>query len=244
MNVAPDSTPPPFSAFPDHSEFEIYATMTPAKEVDGDFYDFFLVDDDHLAVAIADVSGKGVPTALFMVIAKTLIKNHAQTGTAPEAVFTEVKRLLCKFNDEGLFDTAWMGVLELSTGPLTYFNAGHNPPLLRRNGGAYEYLRTRPGFVLAGMDGIRYRLNRLDLSPGDALCLYTDGVTEATDANLQLYGETRLSSVLNLHSNSEPEALLSAVKADVAPFVGDAPQFDDITMLGLRYQGAKETGAC
>lgn len=225
-----------FPAFPTQKEFDIYAIMNPAKEVGGDFYDFFLVDDDHLAVVIADVSGKGIPAALFMVTAKTLIKDHAQHGTSPELVFTEVNHLLCETNDEGMFVTAWMGVLELSTGHLTYVNAGHNPPLLRRAGG-YDYLRSRPGFVLAGMDETRYRSYSLDLAPGDALFLYTDGVTEATNAEKQLYGEDRLADVLNANRDCAPEALLSAVKADVEAFVGQAPQFDDITVLSLCYYG-------
>ena len=230
-----------FPAFPERTEFDIYATMNPAKEVGGDFYDFFLVDDDHLAVVIADVSGKGVPAALFMVIAKTLIKDHAQQGAQPEEVFTEVNRLLCEANDEGMFVTAWMGVLELTTGHLAYVNAGHNPPLLRRNGGKYEFLRTRSGFILAGMDGMRYRPASLELLPGDAVYLYTDGVTEATNENRQLYGDQRLCDTLNAHADSGPETLLKIVKDDVDAFVGDAPQFDDITMLGLCYLGpAKE----
>ena len=226
-----------FPAFPAQKEFDIYAMTNPAKEVGGDFYDFFLVDDDHLAVVVADVSGKGIPAALFMVIAKTLIKDHAQRGTSPDVVFTEVNRLLCEANDEGMFVTAWMGVLELSTGHLAYVNAGHNPPLLRRAGGGYEYLRTRSGFVLAGVEETRYRSCSLELAPGDALFLYTDGVTEATDAEKQLYGEERLSAVLNSHRDYAPKELLSAVKDDVEAFVGQAPQFDDITVLSLCYYG-------
>ena len=226
-----------FPAFPAQKEFDIYAIMSPAKEVGGDFYDFFLVDNNHLAVVVADVSGKGVPAALFMVIAKTLIKDHAQRGTSPDLVFTEVNRLLCETNDEGMFVTAWMGVLELSTGHLSYVNAGHNPPLLRRAGGGYDYLRTRSGFVLAGMEETRYRACSLDLDPGDALFLYTDGVTEATDAEHRLYGEERLSAVLNANRDCSPKPLLSAVRADVEAFVGQAPQFDDITVLSLCYYG-------
>ena len=203
----------------------------------GDFYDFFLVDDDHLAVVIADVSGKGVPAALFMVIAKTLIKDHAQQGTQPEEVFTKVNRLLCEANDEGMFVTAWMGVLELSTGHLAYVNAGHNPPLLRHGGSEYDFLRTRSGFILAGKEGMRYRPASLELEPGDSLYLYTDGVTEATDASRQLYGDKRLCDILNTHADSDPEELLNLVRSDVDAFVGDAPQFDDITMLGLRFFG-------
>lgn len=226
-----------FPAFPAQKEFDIYAMTNPAKEVGGDFYDFFLVDDDHLAVVVADVSGKGIPAALFMVIAKTLIKDHAQRGTSPDVVFTEVNRLLCEANDEGMFVTAWLGVLELSTGHLSYVNAGHNPPLLRRAGGGYEYLRTRSGFVLAGVEETRYRSCSLELAPGDALFLYTDGVTEATDAEKQLYGEERLAAALNSHKDYAPKELLSAVRDDVEAFVGQAPQFDDITVLSLCYYG-------
>ena len=226
-----------FPAFPAQKEFDIYAMTNPAKEVGGDFYDFFLVDDDHLAVVVADVSGKGIPAALFMVIAKTLIKDHAQRGTSPDVVFTEVNRLLCEANDEGMFVTAWLGVLELSTGHLSYVNAGHNPPLLRRAGGGYDYLRTRSGFVLAGVEETRYRSCSLELAPGDALFLYTDGVTEATDAEKQLYGEERLAAALNSHKDYAPKELLSAVRDDVEAFVGQAPQFDDITMLSLCYYG-------
>ena len=226
-----------FPPYPAHGEFDIYATMDTAKEVGGDFYDFFMVDKDHLAAVVADVSGKGVPAALFMVIAKTLIKDHAQHGTSPDVVFTEVNRLLCETNDEGMFVTAWMGILELSTGHLAYVNAGHNPPLLRRADGKYDYLRTRSGFVLAGMEETRYRSCSLELSPGDALFIYTDGVTEATDASGQLYGEARLAAVLNANRDCAPEPLLSAVRADVEAFVGQAPQFDDITALSLCYYG-------
>lgn len=229
-----------FPAFPARKEFDVYATMNPAKEVGGDFYDFFMVDRDRLAIVVADVSGKGVPAALFMVIAKTLIKDHAQSGASPDVVFTEVNHLLCETNDEGMFVTAWMGILELSTGHLTYVNAGHNPPLLKRADGGYNYLRTRSGFVLAGMDEISYRSCSLDLACGDALFLYTDGVTEATDAGQQLYGDERLVRALNANCDKTPEELLAAVKADVDGFAGDAPQFDDITMLSLFYYGNKE----
>ncbi len=222
--------------FPEQREFDIYAAMKPAKEVGGDFYDFFLADNDHLALVVADVSGKGVPAALFMVIAKTLIKDNTRSGISPDLVFTEVNRQLCESNDENMFVTAWMGVLELSTGRLSYVSAGHNPPLLRR-GGEYGYLRSRGGFVLAGMEGVRYRAESLTLNAGDALFLYTDGVTEATDAELQLYGEERLLAALNARRDCAPRELLPAIRAELDAFVGDAPQFDDITMLSLCYHG-------
>lgn len=239
LNVATqiqaDMLPRIFPAFPERQEFEVYATMNPAKEVGGDFYDFFLVDDDHLAVVIADVSGKGVPAALFMVIAKTLIKNHAQNREMPGEVFTQTNAQLCEGNDAGLFVTAWMGVLEISTGKFIYVNGGHNPPLLKRAGGQYEWLKSRPGFVLAGMEGIRYRENTLELMPGDTLYLYTDGVTEATSSAQELYGEERLQAALNEASELPVSQLLPRIKNCIDTFVGDAEQFDDITMLGLQY---------
>ena len=248
LNVATqiqaDMLPRIFPAFPERQEFEVYATMNPAKEVGGDFYDFFLVDDDHLAVVIADVSGKGVPAALFMVIAKTLIKNHAQNRETPGEVFTQTNAQLCEGNDAGLFVTAWMGVLEISTGKFVYVNAGHNPPLLKRAGGRFEWLKSRPGFVLAGMEGIRYRENTLELMPGDTLYLYTDGVTEATSSAQELYGEERLQAALNEASELPVSQLLPRIKNCIDTFVGDAEQFDDITMLGLQYhtRGEKADG--
>ena len=245
LNVATqiqaDMLPRIFPAFPDREEFDVYATMNPAKEVGGDFYDFFLVDDDHLAVVIADVSGKGVPAALFMVIAKTLIKNHAQNQEAPGTVFTQTNEQLCEGNDAGLFVTGWMGVLEISTGRFVYVNAGHNPPLLKRAGGTFEWLKSRPGFVLAGMEGVRYRENTLQLEPGDRLYLYTDGVTEATNSHEELFGDERLQNALNEYMDLPVEQLLPKIKECIDAFVGDADQFDDITMLALDYRSKGET---
>ena len=245
LNVATqiqaDMLPRIFPAFPEREEFDVYATMNPAKEVSGDFYDFFLVDDDHLAVVIADVSGKGVPAALFMVIAKTLIKNHAQNQEAPGTVFTQTNEQLCEGNDAGLFVTGWMGVLEISTGKFVYVNAGHNPPLLKRAGGTFEWLKSRPGFVLAGMEGVRYRENTLQLEPGDRLYLYTDGVTEATNSHEELFGDERLQNALNEYMDLPVEQFLPKIKECIDAFVGDADQFDDITMLALDYQSKGET---
>lgn len=245
LNVATqiqaDMLPRIFPAFPEREEFDVYATMNPAKEVGGDFYDFFLVDDDHLAVVIADVSGKGVPAALFMVIAKTLIKNHAQNQEAPGTVFTQTNEQLCEGNDAGLFVTGWMGVLEISTGKFVYVNAGHNPPLLKRAGGTFEWLKSRPGFVLAGMEGVRYRENTLQLEPGDRLYLYTDGVTEATNSREELFGDERLQNALNEYMDLPVEQFLPKIKECIDAFVGGADQFDDITMLALDYQSKGET---
>ncbi|MDY3909249.1 MAG: PP2C family protein-serine/threonine phosphatase [Eubacterium sp.] len=223
-----------FPAFPEYTEFDVYATMTPAKEVGGDFYDLFMIDDMHLAVVMADVSGKGVPAALFMVIAKTLINNYAQMGKEAGEVFTIVNRLLCEGNDAGLFVTAWMGILELTTGKLTYVNAGHNPPLLKQ-GECFEYLKCRAGFVLAGLDSVKYRQNELYMKPGDRLFLYTDGVTEATDVDDQLYGEERLNDFMNRHIKDSARDVLHSLKKDIDDFAGQAPQFDDITMLMLDF---------
>ena len=171
-NIQASMLPCIFPAFPERKEFDIYAAMEPAKEVGGDFYDFFLVDPDHLAIVIADVSGKGVPAALFMVITKTLIKNHVQMGESPGQAFTAVNQTLCENNEAGLFVTAWMGILTISTGELVYTNAGHNPPLLGRAEGSFAYLKMRSGLVLAGMEGIIYREAHLKLEAGYPVSVY------------------------------------------------------------------------
>ncbi len=225
-----------FPAFPDKPEFDIYATMNPAKEVGGDFYDFFMVDDRHLAVVMADVSGKGVPAALFMVIGKTLIKDHTQPGRDLGDVFTEVNDLLCESNSEGLFITAFEGVLDLVSGEFTFVNAGHEIPFICKKDGSYEPYKIRAGFVLAGMEGIRYKCGTMQLSPGDRLFQYTDGVTEATDKDGRLYGMGRLGEILTQNAALPPMELLGKIKEDIDVFVGDAPQFDDITMLCLEYR--------
>ena len=229
--------PRSFPAFPDREDFEVYATMTPAKEVGGDFYDFFLIDENRLAVVIADVSGKGVPAAMFMATAKTMVKNYARMGLEPDEVFTAVNRQLCEGNEAGLFVTTWLGVLELSSGRLSYANAGHNPPLLYENG-CFSALKCRPGFVLAGLESTKYRKGELTLKPGSRLFLYTDGVTEAADENHCLYGEQRLLQFMNAHGQTKQEELLRKLKEDIDGFAGTAPQFDDITMLILDYRGS------
>ena len=234
-NIQASMLPCIFPAFPERQEFDVFATMNPAKEVGGDFYDFFMVDDSHLAIVVADVSGKGVPAALFMVIGKTLIKDHTAPGEDLGAVFTEVNQILCEGNAEEMFITAFEGVLDLETGQVNFVNAGHEMPFIRRDG-RYEPYKTRPGFVLAGMEGTRYKMGTMQLLPGEALFQYTDGVTEATDTRNGLYGMERLEAVLNANADQEPEALLAAVKADIDAFVGDAPQFDDITMLCLEFK--------
>lgn len=228
-----------FPPFPNRTEFDIYATMTPAKEVGGDFYDFFLVDDDHLALVIADVSGKGVPAALFMVITKVLLKNSAQSGKSPKDVLEQVNGQLCVNNPIDMFVTVWLGILEISTGKLTCANAGHEYPALCRANGLYELIKDPHGLVLACLEGSRYENYELQLAAGDMLFVYTDGVAEATDSNNQLFGTERMLVSLNRNTTACPEELLPRIKADIDAFVGDAPQFDDITMLGIRYLGAK-----
>ncbi len=224
-----------FPAFPDRDDFDIYASMTPAKEVGGDFYDFFMVDEDHLAMVIADVSGKGIPAAMFMVIAKTLIKDHAQLGLTPSMVFTKVNDTLCEGNEAGLFVTAWMAMVELSTGKMVYANAGHNPPVIMKNG-KIDYLRCPPGFVLAGMEGYDYREFELDLNKGDKLFLYTDGVTEAANGEHKLYGEERLINTLkSLEIQGGCADVIRQVRQDIDLFVGDEEQSDDLTMLAFDY---------
>ena len=226
-----------FPAFPDRNEFDIYATMDPAKEVGGDFYDFFMVDADHLAFVVADVTGKGVPAALFMVIGKTLIKDHTGLHDDLGEVFTEVNNILCASNSEEMFITAFEGVLNLKTGELRYVNAGHEIPFLCRKGGVFEPFKVRAGFVLAGMQGIRYRAGSIQLEPGDKVFQYSDGIPEAINSEKAPYGMKRLESVLAKNSEKAPSELLPLVKADVDAFVGDADQFDDITMLCIEFKG-------
>lgn len=227
--------PNKFPAFPNKPEIDIHAIAEPAKEVGGDFYDFFLIDKDHLAVVIADVSGKGIPAALFMVIAKTLIKNNAQSGNTPEQVFINVNNQLCEGNDQNMFVTAWMAVLEISTGKLTFVNAGHNAPILKEEKD-YRWLKSKPGFVLGGMEDIQYSQNEIFLNPRDRIFLYTDGVTEAINKEEEQFGEERLFEVLNKKGNSEISNVLDSIKNNIDIFVGDLDQFDDITMLILEYK--------
>ena len=229
--------PSTFPPYPDQDHFDIYAQMFTAKEVGGDFYDFYLLDDYTIAFLIADVSGKGIPAALFMMTAKTTIKDQAERGLPVHEILRVANEKLCKGNEAGMFVTACMGILDLRTGKLQFANAGHNPPLMRHRDGTFEYLRVKPGFVLAGMEGVRYRLNEYVLRPGDRLFFYTDGVTEATDGEKELYGEERLRDFMNAHAGLAAEELVHGLKEDIDSFVGTAPQFDDITMLMFDYLG-------
>ena len=222
--------------FPEGEDYSIYAQMIAAKEVGGDFYDFYKLNDQTVAFLAADVSGKGIPAAMFMMTAKTIIKDLAESGMAVNEIFTKANEKLCENNESGMFVTAWMGILDLKTGNLQFANAGHNPPLIKRADGSFAYLKSRAGFVLAGMEGVRYRVGELTLGPGDRVFLYTDGVTEATNAHNQLYGEDRLLTFMNENSAVAADALLPALKANIDEFVGEAPQFDDITMLMFDYK--------
>lgn len=225
-----------FPAFPERQEFDIYAQMTPAKEVGGDFYDFFMVDKRHIAIVIADVSGKGVPAALFMVIAKTLIKDHTFPDSDLGGVFTKVNDMLCESNSEGMFVTAFEGVLDLQTGEFRFVNAGHEIPYICKKNEEFKPYKIKPGFVLAGMEGMRYTAGAVQLEVGDKIFQYTDGVTEATDGSNELYGDARLNNILNKNCESTPYEVVKAVKQNIDEFVGDADQFDDITMLCLEYK--------
>lgn len=230
--------PSVFPPFPNVKSFDIYAAMFTAKEVGGDFYDFYFVAKNKIAFLIADVSGKGIPAAMFMMTAKTMLKSLAETGIPVNEVLMEANNKLCETNEAGMFVTVWMGVLNLTTGTVTFANAGHNPPVIRRADGTVEYFRTRPGLVLAGMDGVPYKMGELQLQKGDSLFLYTDGVTEATDANKQLFGEERLlRSHTDCGTDCDVRTVCENVKRDVDAFVGEAEQFDDITMLAIKYNG-------
>lgn len=225
-----------FPAFPDRKDFDIYAMMDPAKEVGGDFYDFFMVDKTHLAIVMADVSGKGIPAALFMVIGKTLIKDHTQPGEDLGTVFTKVNNMLCESNSEELFITAFEGVLDLETGHFVFVNAGHELPFIAKKNGEFHTYQVRRALVLAGMEDIQYKAGEMYLEPGDRIFQYTDGIPEATDAENQMYGMERLEKVLNENLEKKPEDLIHTIRQDINDFVGDAPQFDDITMLCLEYK--------
>ena len=236
--------PSDFPPFPERKEFELYASMNAAKEVGGDFYDFYMTDQDTLGFLIADVSGKGIPAAMFMMRGKTIIKSLAENKMPAAEVFTVANEKLCEGNDAELFITAWMGYLDLKSGTVHVANAGHNPPVLIRDGKA-EYVILKPGLMLAGMDGMIYKEQQLELKKGDILYLYTDGVTEAMDADENQYGEDRLLKLLSFgddypapsEDNGIAGAVCELVAKDIEAFVQGAEQSDDITMLCVRYLG-------
>ena len=234
-SMLPNSFPP----YPNRKDFDLYASMDPAKEVGGDFYDFFLIDDDHLCVLIADVSDKGVPAALFMMSAKILIKYRAQMGGTPGEILTEVNAEISKNNKSKMFVTVWMGILDVRTGAITCTNAGHEFPFIRDGEGVFRVLRDKHG-LLAGVVGkAKYTDYELTLMPGDAIFVYTDGVPEANNAAGEMYGMERLEAALNRTDGQSPEGILRVVRSDVDAFVDGAKQFDDLTMLCLEYRGAE-----
>ena len=227
-----------FPAFPERSEFDIYAVMDPAREVGGDFYDFFLIDKDHLCMVIADVSGKGIPAALFMMISKIIIQSCAMLGRDAGEILTKTNEALCSNNRMEMFVTVWIGILEISTGKLTAANAGHEYPAIK-TGSRFELLKDKHGLVIGAMPGVEYKEYELDLKSGDKLFLYTDGVAEATRGGEELFGTRRMLEALNQAPDADPETLLRNVRRAVDRFVGDDEQFDDLTMLCFEYKGTK-----
>lgn len=235
-NILPSTFPP----YPNRCDFDIYASMNAAKEVGGDFYDFYLLDEERFAFLVADVSGKGIPAALFMMRAKMTIKSLAESGADVHVILSKANEKLCEKNEAGMFVTTWLGIVDMKTGVLSYANAGHNPPLIKRRQGAFEYIKTKPNFILAGMDGVSYHKNELQLLPGDELFLYTDGITEATNKNLELFGESRLMEALNAASEGTAQSRCKDVNKAIDSFVGDAEQFDDITMLSVKFNSFQD----
>ena len=229
--------PHTFPPFSERHEFELYAGMDPAREVGGDFYDFFLIDEDHLCMVIADVSGKGVPAALFMMNCKTILKNCAMLGKSVSEILEKTNNTVSANNLENMFVTVWIGILEIPTGKLKAASAGHEYPALKHAGGNFELLKDRHGLPIGAMEKAKYHEYELQFLPDDALFLYTDGVPEATDSDERLFGTDRMLAALNLAPNSDPESLLQNVRKALDIFVGDAEQFDDITMLGFVYHG-------
>ncbi len=226
-----------FPAFPDRSEFDIYASMQPAKEVGGDFFDFFLIDDDHLCLVMADVSGKGVPAALFMMISKVIVQSCAKNGGSAAEVLKRTNEALCANNQVQMFVTIWLGILELSTGKLTAANAGHEYPMIKTPDGPFELYKDRHGFVIGAEPDAMYREYELQLQPGSKLFVYTDGVPEATSSDLELFGQARTLDALNQDADAAPKQILRNVKDAVDGFVKDAEQFDDLTMMCVEYKG-------
>ena len=240
LNVATqiqaDMLPSIFPAFPDREEFDIYATMDPAKEVGGDLYDFFLVDPDHLAMVVGDVSGKGVPAALFMVIAKTLIKNQAQMGKSPKEILESVNDQLCENNEADMFVTVWLGILDIRSGRIIAASAGHEYPLVRRGGAAFEFLEDPHGLPLGVMPGMPHENYEISLAHGDSIFIYSDGAPDSANSQEEQFGGERLKAVANEAANAAPTEILHHVKQEIDRFVGDAAQFDDITLLCMRYE--------
>ncbi len=228
--------PHQFPPFPERREFDLYASMDPARDVGGDFYDFFLIDDDHLCLVIADVSGKGIPAALFMMNAKAILRNCAMLGHLPGDILQRTNEAICADNQMEMFVTVWLGILEISTGRITAANAGHEYPAVMTHG-RFELLKDRHGLVIGALEGAKYKEYEIRLAPGDKLFVYTDGVPEATDAEQRMLGTERMLEALNAAPEGDPAQILAGVRAAVDGFVKEAEQFDDLTMLCLEYRG-------
>ncbi|MBR3153759.1 MAG: PP2C family protein-serine/threonine phosphatase [Lachnospiraceae bacterium] len=230
-----------FPPFPERKEIDLFASMDPARDVGGDFYDFFFVDEDHLCLVIADVSGKGIPAALFMMFAKRIIEDFTRMDHGPAEILEQTNDLLCDNNQAEMFVTVWLGILEISTGRLTCSNAGHEYPVIRKKDSGFELFKDKHSFVIGGIPGVPYKEYTLTMEPGDKIFVYTDGVPEAIDKNDEMFGARRMVEALNTDAGGGPEEILSNVRSAVDAFVGDAEQFDDITMLCVEYLGSKSS---
>ena len=224
-----------FPAFPERKEFDIYASMDPVRGVGGDFFDFFFIDRDRLCLLIADVSGKGIPAALFMMASKIILADNAKSGKSPAQILQDTNEAICANNPEEMFVTVWLGILDISTGLLTTANAGHEYPALMHADGQFELFRDRHGLVVGGMPGVKYHEHSLQMYPGSKLFVYTDGVPEATDAENALFGTARMLQALNAHTNEAPKQILHGVRQAVNEFVSNMEQFDDLTMMCLEF---------
>ncbi|MBQ5390945.1 MAG: PP2C family protein-serine/threonine phosphatase, partial [Spirochaetales bacterium] len=233
--IQQDALPKVFPAFPDRKEFDIYASMDPAKQVGGDFYNYLLIDDDHLALIIADVSDKGIPAALFMESANTLICDRAMIGGSPADIISHVNDSICMRNAAGMFVTVWLGILEISTGKLVSVNAGHEDPVICRKGGDFELVKEEHGLLVGGFEGVKYKNNHHQLHDGDILFLYTDGLPEASNSKGKMLDFDRMLEALNQHKTESPQGIVDGVRQYVSKFVGKAPQFDDLTILCVSY---------
>lgn len=240
--IQSNALPHIFPPFPDRKEIDLFASMDPARDVGGDFYDFYFIDEDHLCLLIADVSGKGIPAAMFMMVAKRILEDSARMQTGVSEILQKTNEALVENNQAEMFVTVWVGILEISTGMLSAANAGHEYPILKRKGGRFELYKDRHGFVIGGMPGVRYREYSLQLEPGDKLFIYTDGVPEATDDSGEMFGIERTVAALNACGEANSEGILKEVRSAVDAFVGTAEQFDDLTMMCLEYKGPAGAG--
>jgi sigma-B regulation protein RsbU (phosphoserine phosphatase) len=229
--------PKNFDELSKNESFEIYAYMKPAREVGGDFYDYFKIDEDNVYFVIGDVSGKGIPSTLFMVKTMYLIENHTKFNDNLSQVVEKVNNLAYERNDEDLFVTIWLGKLNLKTGKLSYVNAGHNQPLIKQDSNNFEYMKTHPNLVIGGMEGIEYNEHEINLNAGDMIFLYTDGITEANDNYNGFYGENRLKETINENKNKKLNDIINEITEDIDKFCNNSEQYDDITMLIIKYNG-------